>query len=82
MTRGIGTLAYMSPEMLNEEDYDNKTDVYSFGVVLFFTFVGSLPSQHIRDIMRGNPIQMPSPSPSISQFCIDLISRCLSPSPS
>ena len=23
MTKGIGTLAYMSPEMVNEEDYDN-----------------------------------------------------------
>ena len=34
MTKGVGTLSYMSPEMLNEEDYDNKTDVYSFGVVL------------------------------------------------
>lgn len=82
LTRGVGTLAYMSPEMLNEENYNNKTDVYSFGIVLFFIFVGSLPRQHFRDIMRGNAIQMPSPSPSISQFCIDLISRCLSPTPS
>ena len=34
MTKGVGTLPYMSPEMLNEEDYDNKTDIYSFGFVL------------------------------------------------
>ena len=31
LTRGVGTFAYMSPEMLNNEDYDYKTDVYSFG---------------------------------------------------
>lgn len=46
LTRRIGTFAYMSPEMINEEEYDNKTDVYSFGVVLYFMFVGSLPKQN------------------------------------
>lgn len=38
LTKGVGTLAYMSPEMQNEEEYDYKTDVYSFGVLLFVLF--------------------------------------------
>lgn len=41
MTKGIGTPAYMSPEMSNDEEYDNKTDVYSFGVLLFVLFIES-----------------------------------------
>lgn len=28
LIKGVGTLAYMSPEMVNEEEYDNKTDFY------------------------------------------------------
>ena len=42
LTKGIGTLAYMSPEMVNEEEYDSKTDVYSYGVVLFALFTTSV----------------------------------------
>lgn len=82
MTKGIGTLSYMSPEMMNEEDYDNKTDVYSFGVVLHFIFTGKLPKQSMKDKLIGKPIDLPSPSSSISSFCIKLISKCLENSPS
>ena len=43
LTEGIGTLECMSSEMLNNENYDNKTDVYSYGIVLFTLFTGRLP---------------------------------------
>ena len=35
MTKGIGDSLFMSPEMMREEEYDNKTDVFSFGIVLY-----------------------------------------------
>ena len=82
MTKGVGTFAYMSPEMLNQEDYDYKTDVYSFGIVLYFLFVGSLPTQSLRDKLIGKKVEMPRPSQSISKCCIELISKCLSFEPS
>ena len=83
MTKGVGTLAYMSPEMMNEEDnYDSKTDVYSFGVVLHFIFTGKFPKQKMMDKMIGKPVELPSPSKLISPFCIKLISMCLEYSPS
>lgn len=81
MTKGVGTLAYMSPEMLNEEEYDNKTDVFSFGVVLYFIFTGSLPKQGMKDRLIGKKIKLPPPSASISQSCIALIEKCLETSP-
>ena len=82
MTKGVGTFDFMSPEMLNKEDYDYKTDVYSFGLVLYFIFIGSLPKQKLKDKMAGNPIKPPQPSESISKFCIELILKCLSYKPS
>ena len=82
LTKGIGTLAYMSPEMINEEDYDNKTDVYSFGVVLYYMFIGSLPNLSFKDKLNKKNVALPSPSPSISSLCLDLIAKCLDPNPS
>lgn len=82
MSKGVGTISYMSPEMMNEDPYDSSTDVYSFGIVLFFIFVGSLPDYKMRDKMKGNPIPLPKPSDSISEFCLSLIAKCASPNPS
>ena len=76
-TKGVGTFAYMSPEMANEEDYDNKTDVYSYGIVLFVVFAGHLPKQNLKDKMTNSkPIRFPHSSPSISKYCIELIKKC------
>lgn len=82
MSKGVGTISYMSPEMMNEEEYDNKTDVYSFGIVLYFLFVGSLPDYKIRDKMMGKPIPLPKASDSISKLCLSIISLCTYADPS
>ena len=79
MTKGIGTLAYMSPEMLNEEDYDNKTDVYSFGVILYFIFFGVIPKQSMKDKAAGKKNKIPSDSDKISEFGVKLMQKCLKP---
>lgn len=81
LTKGLGTFAYMSPEMLNEEDYDYKTDVYSYGVVLYYIFVGTLPKQNLKNKLTGKEIPLPLPSPSISKYCIELISKCMKSDP-
>ena len=82
LTKGIGTFAYMSPEMANEEHYDNKTDVYSFGVLLHAIFTGKPVKQTIKEKVNGVAIKLPRPSTSISKFCIKLIEQCLAHSPS
>ena len=78
LTNGIGTLAYMSPEMVNEEEYDNKTDVYSYGIILFALFTGSLPKQSMRDRLNNVSMEYPKASSGISDYCISLIKRCTS----
>lgn len=78
MTKGVGNMHFMSPEMMKEEEYDNKTDVFSFGIVVFYIFVGRLPKQSMKEKAMGKQIKLPEESPSISKCCIDLISKCVS----
>lgn len=35
MTTDVGTLVWVAPEILMNEDYDEKVDVYSFGIIVF-----------------------------------------------
>lgn len=76
MTRGVGTLYYMSPEMASEEEYNNSTDVYSYGIVLYYLLIGKLPQHSVKDKTNGKLIPMPEPSSSISNFGIKLITKC------
>ena len=78
LTKGIGTLEYMSPEMLNKQEYDNKTDVYSYGIVLFVLFTGRLPKQNLTDKMNKKPISFPRSSSSFTKKCIKIILKCTS----
>lgn len=78
LTKGVGTLAYMSPEMASEEDYDNKTDVYSYGVLLHVIFSGRLPKQSLKEKITNKEAKLSKSSPSISKYCLEMIKRCMS----
>ncbi|KAK8849859.1 hypothetical protein M9Y10_018445 [Tritrichomonas musculus] len=69
-------------EKIEGEDYRNKTDVYSFGVILYRIFYGSLPKQSLKDKTNGVKIAINNPTPPVSDFCADLIKKCLESSPS
>ena len=45
MTRRIGTLSVMAPELALDHVYDEKVDVYSFGMLLYFICERKMPFQ-------------------------------------
>ena len=73
-TIGVGTQKYMAPELLNEEDYNEKVDVYSFGVLIFYILNDmKLPKITIIQVGQGKKAPIP---PSFTPFAKDLINSC------
>ena len=35
----IGTVQWMSPEILKEQEYTEKSDVYSFGMIIWYIYI-------------------------------------------
>ena len=46
MTNNIGTVQYMSPEIIMNQHYDEKCDVYSFGIVMYEMFFQRPPFEN------------------------------------
>ena len=45
-----GTLFYMAPEILNEEEYNNKCDLWSLGIIIYQLFFKDPPYKAEREI--------------------------------
>lgn len=75
MTRGVGTLKYMAPELLNESGkYTEKVDVYAFGVVAFFVLTnGDFPKISVIEIGNGKMAKIPE---SVNEISKNLIKKC------
>lgn len=74
-----GTWDYLSPEMVESEDYDHSVDVWAVGVLLYEMLVGRPPFSNASEkgcltrIMRVD-LQMPDELPELAR---DLISKLL-----
>lgn len=79
MTGGVGSVFFMSPEIMNEDNYDEKTDVFSFGSVLFNIVTGEIPRMKMSDLIRGIRCEIP---PNVNNACRELINNCWNQSPS
>jgi len=42
-TAGIGTVAYMAPEILNGKEYNYKVDLWSIGIIIYRLYFGKSP---------------------------------------
>ncbi|NJL73319.1 MAG: protein kinase, partial [Candidatus Competibacteraceae bacterium] len=83
----IGTLAYMSPEQLNNQTADFRSDQFSFGCVFYELLSGRHPFS--REALVQTMIAMvnePAPSlaklmPDLPQEIIRVVERCLEKRP-
>lgn len=76
MTGGIGTQKFMAPEIINEDEYNEKVDVYSFGVLMLFVLNGGdLSAIKIGDILCRKKLKLPY---TLSNFAAHLIGLCMS----
>ena len=70
----VGTLFFMSPEIINNQKYTEKTDVYSFGVLIYFLLSGGkMPKISIGDYSQGKKANIPS---DFTPFAKELINSC------
>lgn len=78
MTHGIGTTAYMAPELFDQDSkYNEKVDVYAFGVVLYFVLSkGIMPK--FNGIGGYTKLKIPD---SINSFSQSIIKKCWSINP-
>lgn len=74
MTKCLGTLFFMAPEILNESDhYDEKIDIYSFGVLIYFIINGEMPNITIPQICAGKKAHIPT---TMNRLSRNLINSC------
>ena len=67
----VGTLFYMAPELLLNQDYNNKVDVFSFGIVVYFLLnEGKVPGA---TFLMGKRPTIPS---SFTEFAKKLVEKC------
>ncbi len=84
----IGTIGYISPELLQGKSANAQSDVWSFGVMLFEMLTGALPFKEdhsaaglIRSILNDPMPDMESLRPELPTGLIDLVSRMLAKEP-
>lgn len=82
MTKAVGTIVWMAPEVLCGKPYDFTADVYSYGIILWELLTNSEPyadmdMAHVFDHIRkgGRPV-LPSNPSNTQKIVIRIIRKC------
>ena len=83
----IGTIAYMSPEQVQDKDIDARSDIFSFGAVLYematgrCAFAGESTAAVIAEILRGEPKSAKVLNPAVPDELQRVIGKALEKDP-
>ncbi|MFZ0818491.1 MAG: protein kinase [Candidatus Acidiferrales bacterium] len=88
-TQGLaGTLPYMSPEQLQDDQVDARSDIFSFGAVVYESATGQRPfrgevvSRLMDAILHQTPVPPRALNPRVSQEMERIVLKCLEKDPS
>ena len=71
-TFGSGTQKFMAPEILNEQNYDQKSDIYSFCFLMYFILSeGNMPKITVVQVGNGEKAEIPTTFNAFSHTLID-----------
>ena len=56
-TQGVGTVAYMAPEILKGEEYNYKADLWSIGIIIYRLYFGKFPFPGNKELVLINNIE-------------------------
>ncbi len=75
----IGTIAYMSPEQLNQNAVDQRTDIWTLGVVLYEMLSGHQPFQgeYEEAIIYSVINEKPDTIPGLPERLQNIVFKCL-----
>jgi Tol biopolymer transport system component len=85
--RVMGTVGYMAPEQLRNEDVDHRADIFAFGVVLYEMLAGEPPfraksaAETISAILKQDAPELPAPISAYSPGLARVVWRCLEKRP-
>ena len=80
---GVGTMSYMSPEILEGKEYDHRADIYALGLSVYEMVVGDHPFDHaplmkqleVREDLNIAPLR--SMAPQIPEYLSKIIMKTL-----
>jgi serine/threonine protein kinase/Tol biopolymer transport system component len=84
----VGTIAYMSPEQVQDKITDSRSDIFSFGGVLYematgrCAFAGESTASVIAEVLRGEPKSAKVLNPAIPDELQRVIGKALEKDPS
>lgn len=82
----VGTISYLSPEMISEEPIDGRSDLYSLGAVLYECLCGEPPfvgkfQEVLTRIVHERPRPPHTKKPEIDEALSKIVMTCLEKSP-
>jgi serine/threonine protein kinase/Tfp pilus assembly protein PilF len=79
----VGTVPYMSPEQVRDEELDARSDIFSFGAVLYEMLSGRQPfhagstAATISAILTTDPVPLARFAPDLPDELLRIVRKCL-----